>query len=164
MEPKVRMVSPEVLMEQLPELLEEARAVPLVISGNSMRPFLVHGRDTVFLSKITDSPGKGDMVLYRRDNGNFVLHRICHEQEGIYTLAGDAYPVTEPGIRRDQMLAVVTAVRRKGKLLQPGSFWWEFFARVWVRMIPLRLTCLRIYSATAGKIVRKGRRSHDRSA
>ena len=53
-------------------------------------------------------------------------------------MVGDAQTRLEPGIRQDQVLAVVTAVRRKGKLLQKGNFWWDFFEKVWIRMVPLR--------------------------
>ena len=44
------------------------------------------------------------------------------------------------------MLAVVTAVRRKGKLLKQGSFWWDFFEKVWIRMVPLRPAAKAVYS------------------
>lgn len=56
----------------------------------------------------------------------------------------------EKGIRPDQILALVTAVRRKGKLLQPGSFWWDFFEKVWIRMIPLRPGAVAVYAAVTG--------------
>lgn len=145
----VKVLEPEVWMEPLLALLEETDAVPLMISGSSMTPFLVHGRDTVYLSKVQQPPKRGDMILYRRDNGAYVLHRIYGADKNSYTLVGDAQTLLEPGIRPEQVLAVVTAVRRKGKLLQKGSFWWDFFEKVWIRMVPLRpavragYTCLK---------------------
>lgn len=151
MEPNVRVLPPEVLMEQLLGVLEETDTVPLVISGNSMSPFLVHRRDTVYLSKITGPLKRGDMILYRRRNGAYILHRICAVENGTYCLVGDAQTMIEGGIRRDQVLAIVTAVRRKGKLLQKGSFWWDFFEKVWLRLIPYRPRLVRIYSAFFGK-------------
>jgi hypothetical protein len=146
MEPNVKVLPPEVLMEQLPALLEEAPAVPLVITGSSMVPFLVHGRDTVYLSKITAPLKRGDMILYRRSNGMYVLHRILRVEAESYTLLGDAQTDPEPGIRTQQILARVSAVRRKGKLLQNGSFWWEFFAKFWLRAVSLRPALLGLYS------------------
>ena len=134
----VRELDPQVLMPALLALLEETETVPLVISGSSMTPFLVHGRDTVYLSKTTAPLKRGDMILYRRDCGAYILHRIFRSEGDTYTLVGDAQTMLEPGIRSDQVLAVVTAVRRKGKLLKKGSFWWDFFEKVWIRMVPLR--------------------------
>lgn len=150
MERNVRVLPPEVLMEQLLSVLDEAESVPLVISGNSMSPFLVHGRDTVFLSRVSAPLKRGDMILYRRDSGAYVLHRICSVEQDRYALVGDAQTLIEHGIRNDQVLAIVTAVRRKGKLLQRGSFWWDFFEKIWLRMIPFRLLLIRIYSAFRG--------------
>lgn len=145
MEPKLKVEAPEALMGPLLELVEQGETVPLVISGGSMTPFLVHRRDTVYLSKVSRELKKGDMILYRRGGGAYVLHRICAVREGTYDLVGDAQTLIEPGIRHDQVLALVTAVRRKGTLLQKGSFWWDFFERVWIRMIPLRPALMGLY-------------------
>lgn len=146
MEPKLKIVEPEALMTQLPELLEAAPSVPLVISGNSMSPFLVHGRDTVYLSRVDSPLKKGDMILYRRDNGAYILHRICRTEGDRYDLVGDAQVLIERGIRADQVIARVTAVRRKGKLLKRGSFWWEFFEKIWLNLIPLRRQIIGAYA------------------
>ncbi len=146
MEYNLRIVSPELIMEPFLELLEESTAIPLVITGGSMTPFLVHQRDTVYLSKANCPLKRGDMVLYQRDNGRYILHRILRVDGDFYTMLGDAQIHPEPGIRKDQVRAVVTAVRRKEKLLQKGSFWWEFFEKIWIRIVPLRPAIRKTYS------------------
>ncbi|MBR6791188.1 MAG: S24/S26 family peptidase [Oscillospiraceae bacterium] len=138
MENKIRVLPPDVLMEPLLGLVQEGNEVPLVISGNSMSPFLVHGRDTVYLSKLKDKPKKGDIILYRRDSGDYILHRVCKVKGESYSFVGDAQSYIETGIRPDQLLAVVKTVKRKGKIITSGNFWWEFFEKVWINMIPLR--------------------------
>ena len=145
MEHKVKMVDPQELIPSLLELLNDAPSVPLLISGNSMSPFLIHGRDTVYLSRITQPPKVGDMILYRRDNGRYVLHRIYAVHE-TFTMVGDAQTQLETGIRPDQMLAIVTAVCRRGKHLEKGSFWWDFFEKRWIRMVVMRPAVQAIYS------------------
>lgn len=149
MESNAKILSAEELIPSLLELLDKVECVPLVISGSSMAPFLVHNRDTVYLSKIQRPLKRGDMILYRRSNGRYVLHRIYRAGQGTYTLIGDAQTALEQGIFPDQVLALVSTVRRKGKLLQPGSFWWEFFQRVWIRLVPFRPIILAIYSSAA---------------
>ena len=62
--------------------------------------------------------------------------------------------------RPDQVLALVTAVRRKEKLLQPGSFWWNFFEKVRIRVIPLRPGIVAACSALTGAF-RKAETAHD---
>lgn len=145
MEHKVKVIDPQQLIPPLLALLEDTPTVPLLISGNSMSPFLAHGRDTVYLSKITTPPQRGDMILYRRDNGSFVLHRV-YEAGATYTMVGDAQTLLEKGIRPDQMLARVTSVCRKGKMLQKGSFWWDFFEKTWIRMVAARPAVRSAYS------------------
>ena len=140
---KVKVAEPEQIMEPLLGLLEETDAVPLVISGGSMTPFLIHGRDTVYLSRPEGPFRRGDMLLYRRDSGSYVLHRVFRVEGELCTMVGDAQTCLEPGIRRDQILARVSAVRRKGKLLQSGNFWWDFFEKIWIRLVPLRPLLMR---------------------
>jgi hypothetical protein len=145
MEHKVNIMEPEQLIPSLLALLEETDAVPLVITGGSMTPFLVHGRDTVYLSKIATPPKRGDMILYQRDNGRFILHRV-YRVGTTYTMVGDAQTLLETGIRPDQMLARVDTVRRKGKLLRKGNFCWDFFEKVWIRLIPFRSLFRKVYA------------------
>ena len=146
MDPHIRKVAPEELIPELLTLLDQAESVPLTITGSSMTPFLVHGRDTVFLSKVTRPLKKGDMILYQRRNGRYILHRICRVHPDCYDLVGDAQTEIESGIRPEQVLAIVNTVRHKGKILSHGSFWWNFFEGFWLRVIPLRPVIRRVYS------------------
>lgn len=134
------------LLDQYRELLLEVDALPLRVSGNSMAPFLVHNRDTVYLSKIVRPLKVGDIVLYQRRNGTYILHRICKINGDYYYMVGDAQAALEYDIKREQIFGIVCKVERKGKDQKPGCFWWEFFEKIWVRMIPYRPTVTRIYS------------------
>ena len=64
-------------------------------------------------------------------------------------MVGDAQTEPEPGIRPEQIIAIMTAAERKGKRQTPGCFWWEFFEKVWIRMVPIRPAALRIYRAVS---------------
>lgn len=143
----MKIVEPEVLLEEYRTLLREggAAALPLTVSGWSMTPFLIHRRDTVYLSRLTRAPRRGDVLLYQRQNGAYVLHRVYKAESDSLTMLGDAQWLPEPGIREDQIIAIVTRVVRKGTPLAPGSFWWEFFEKVWIRVVPLRRIILRGY-------------------
>ncbi len=139
---------PELLLEEYRKLLQEegVRELPLTITGNSMSPFLIHGRDTVFLSRMTRPARRGDALLYRRDNGAYVLHRVYAVKPEGYTMVGDAQTELEPGIRPDQIIAIVTRVTRKGKDLKPGTFWWNFFETIWLWLFPLRRPIHKLYT------------------
>ena len=148
MERHQRVMQPEILLEEYRRLLkdENITALPLVISGNSMSPFLVHGRDTVYLSRLDRPAKRGDVLLYKRESGAYILHRVYKVEKDSYTMVGDAQTQLEQGIRQDQIIAIMTSALRKGKLQKKGSFWWEFFEKLWIRIIPLRPMLTKIYT------------------
>ena len=142
----MREVDTQEYVSVLKELVEEGHHVSLLISGSSMSPFLIHHRDTIYFKKPDRELKVGDMVFYRRGNGKYIMHRIRRiRPEGFYMI-GDAQTEIEGPLQREQIFGLITAVERKGKRIQPGDFWWEFFARVWLRIIPLRGMISRIYS------------------
>ncbi len=104
-------------------------SVEMTVPGKSMQPTLLDRVSRVRLSGVI-APKRGDMVLYCRDNGKYVLHRIieCNE-DGTYVFCGDAQYQKEPGIRKDQMVAVVTAFSRRGKWISCDDpiyrCWWR---------------------------------------
>lgn len=129
----------------LRELTEEGREVSMLVAGSSMSPFLVHGRDTIYFKKPDRALQKGDMVFYQRSDGRYIMHRICGVKAEGYDIVGDAQQEIERPVRPGQIFAVVTRVKRKGKIEEPGTFWWEFFEHVWIRMIPVRRSIMKLY-------------------
>ena len=61
-----RMIDTETFLAQCRERLNAGETVPLVVTGGSMTPFLVHKRDAVLLSKIDAPVRRGDIILYTR--------------------------------------------------------------------------------------------------
>ena len=147
MESNLRFVDARAYIGMLKGLVEEGKEVSIIVTGSSMNPFLIHQRDTVFFRRPDRPLRRGDIVFYQRDNGQYVLHRIVRVRGDMFDIIGDAQTEIERGVRREQIFALVTKVKRKGKLIRPGDFWWMFFERVWLRMIPLR----RIISVVYGK-------------
>ncbi len=170
----IRTVDTGEYLSMLRELTEEGREVGFRITGSSMNPFLVHLRDTAIFKKPDRPLCRGDIVFYQRDSGQYVCHRIqrvCGRaasrksrdpasaeesqrsavsagfRDGVtYDLIGDNQIETEHGVRPDQIFGLVVRVNRGGKVLTPESFWWKFFARVWIRIVPLRYPIMRIVS------------------
>ena len=145
MEQRTQKVDTTLLLDEYRVLLETVDQLPLLISGNSMSPFLVHGRDTVFLTKVDRHLRRGDIVLYRRKTGAYILHRICAVRGDTFSMVGDAQTEIEHDIEREQIYALVCAAVRKGHRQKPGCFWWAFFEHCWVRLIPVRPILLRVY-------------------
>ena len=131
-------------VSMLRELVEEGREVSMVITGSSMSPFLIHERDTIFFQKPDRKLKRGDMVFYQRVDGQFVMHRIYRVRPNGYDIVGDAQQEIERGVLREQIFALVTKVERKGKMLKPRDFLWEFFAGIWLFVLPIRHVLMRI--------------------
>ena len=122
-------------------LVEEALAAGQTVrfspKGTSMLPFLRQGIDQVELSPLPEKLRKYDLPLYRRDNGQYVLHRIVRVGE-TYTCVGDNQFELEHGVRRDQMIARVTAVIRPRGTAKMTGFAHKLYCRVWHYTRPLR--------------------------
>ena len=118
-------------------LLEGHAHVPVTVAGTSMTPFLDPG-DTVFLELCNGAVEIGDVILFRRTGGQYVLHRVVAVREnGMLELLGDAQLRPEP-VHPTQVRAVVTEARRGEKLLTPHSLRWRFFRGPWQRCRRIR--------------------------
>ena len=99
------------------EVLSSGGEVSFVTAGVSMTPLLRNRCDKVVLIKPESPPRKNDVIFYRRDNGQFVLHRIISEKDGQYVLRGDNQWEKEYGITEKNILAVARGFVRKGKVI-----------------------------------------------
>lgn len=147
----------ESYLSMLSQLLQHDTQAALPVTGSSMVPFLVHGRDQVLLQPPPPALHRGDIALYRRENGHYVLHRVCRTDEnGRYYFVGDAQQVIEGPIAPQQILAAAVQACRKGKWIGPGDFWWDFFASAWLLLRPVRRPILMLYGRLA--LLRRGRK------
>ena len=72
----------EQLLPVIQETLDGGKEFTLPVTGTSMLPLLVQGRDTVVLKKAELPLKKGDLPLYRRKDGTFILQRIVDVRNG----------------------------------------------------------------------------------
>lgn len=143
----VRQINTREYISMLRELTEEGKEVSMTISGNSMSPFLIHARDVICFKKPDRELRRGDMVFYQRKTGQYVMHRIWKVGPDGYYIVGDAQQEIEGPVLREQIFAIITKVRRKGKWIEPGNPWWEFFEHLWIRMLPVRKIFISGYAA-----------------
>lgn len=118
------------MMPVIAEQIAQGHSVRLHPKGTSMLPMLRQGIDSVQLSPLSGRLKKYDLPLYRRDNGQYVLHRILKAGD-TYTCIGDNQYEYEPGIRQDQLLAVVTGFYRGEKYYSVKNFGYKCYCRYW---------------------------------
>jgi hypothetical protein len=111
--------------------------------GRSMRPFLRSGEDLMRIEARGQQRLKaGDVVLYRRKSGKYVLHRIIRVRKEDYLLCGDNCWQLEPGIRDEQILGVLTTRIRSGSSVDVNSFCYRLKVNLWWVIYPVRAAYL----------------------
>ena len=111
---------PKVNMESLLPFIEEAFSrgldFQIPITGTSMNPLLYQNRDFVKIQKPTLPLKKGDIPLYRRKDGAFVLHRVVDIKEnGEYVMCGDNQFILEYGITDANIIGIAKKLIIDGK-------------------------------------------------
>jgi hypothetical protein len=108
----------------------------LTVTGSSMMPMLRNRRDTVVLVP-SGNEKKGDVVLFQRTSGSYVLHRIIKTTEAGYICCGDNQAEQEP-IEKEQLVAVMEGFTRKGKYYDRNAAGYRLYQTVWVELFFLR--------------------------
>ena len=129
-------------MESLAELLavqlDNGGFTRLVVTGNSMYPTLRHRRDAVNLVPVERALRRGDLILYRRENGQFILHRIVSKPKNDrFICCGDNQWEKEP-VTRQQVIAIVDGFVREGKAYAENDRTYRLWVGAWIFVFPLR--------------------------
>jgi len=140
-----KIVNTKEYLDMICSLLDEGqRSVPVPVAGSSMTPFL-HNGDTVYLDRSDGRLKKGDIVLYTRPTGQYVLHRIVKRNaDGSLVMLGDAQTERERLADAGQIHGKVIRAVHRGKLLTSSSLRWQFFATVWIWVRPWRQKLMRL--------------------
>ena len=138
------------------QLLERDGALAYTNKGISMMPLLRQDRDIMIIEKRDPPYKKYDAVLFLRDNGQYILHRIMKVMDGKYYIIGDNCPSGET-VREEQILGVLTGVKRDGKLIRENDRRYRCYVRFWWAIFPLRKGWMRLrpYLGAVRRRVRK---------
>ena len=143
----------EQLLPLIQERLASGESVQFTPQGTSMRPTIYGGRDQVVLSPLPEKLKKYDLPLYRRDDGQFVLHRIVKVAE-TYSCIGDNQFILEEGVPQEWMIALTSGFVRKGKYYSVDSFGYRVYCRLWHWTRPIRYFVLRYGQAILRRLKR----------
>ena len=147
----------EELMPILAAQLETGGRATLVVTGNSMYPTFRNRSDAVYLIPVNRSLKKGDLILYRRESGQYVLHRIVTKpKNGSFFCTGDNQWELE-AVTAAQVLALVDGFVRSGKACREQDRRYRAWVAVWVWLRPVRRPILALGKAF-GRLRRKWKR------
>lgn len=133
-------------IEEWLRLSEEGREIPveITLAGTSMQPLIRMNRDKITIRPLKEEPQVGDIVLFRRADGAFVVHRVYRIGKDSITTLGDNCERPDVAISRAQLLGKVVEIRRGNRTILPGSKEERRFSRIWTRILPVRRVFLHL--------------------
>jgi hypothetical protein len=132
-------------IEEALRLVQKGVTVTFPVTGQSMLPFIIGGKESVILHR----PGLidvGDVVLAWVDGNRYVVHRIIKLDYDRVTLMGDGnVAVTEHCLLKDVKARVTHVVSADNKKRDLYSRWRVRAAKLWYWLRPIRRYLLAIY-------------------
>ncbi len=113
------------------------------VSGTSMMPIIRPGRDLAIIESHQGRYKLKDTVLFKRDNGVYVLHRIKKVRDNDYIIVGDNSYENEP-VRDNQILGILTTIKRNDKAIKITDFWYRVYVSLWTNPVGGRVIVLSI--------------------
>jgi hypothetical protein len=132
-------------IEEALRLVQKGVTVTFPVTGQSMLPFIIGGKESVILHR----PGLiavGDVVLAWVDGNRYVVHRIIKLDYDRVTLMGDGnVKGTEHCLLKDVKARVTHVVSADNKKRDLYSRWRVRAAKLWYWLRPIRRYLLAIY-------------------
>ena len=133
------------VIEEAVRLVQKGVTVTFPVTGQSMLPFIIGGKESVILHR----PGLiavGDVVLAWVDGNRYVVHRIIKLDYDRVTLMGDGNVKGTEHCRLNDIKARVThVVSADNKKRDLYSRWRVRAAKLWYWLRPIRRYLLAIY-------------------
>lgn len=127
----------DMLMHRDLESLKEGKVVAIMPQGISMLPFIVGGKDQVYLLR-KDQVVVGDIVLVEY-KGRHILHRVYAIDNEKVILMGDGNLEGTEEVTEGEIMGTVVEIVRKGRRRKPGKAWF------WRHSLPLRRYLLKMH-------------------
>lgn len=132
------------MVKKMEDILSETGELFTTASGVSMLPCIRPKRDMLHLVKPRKGIRQFDVILYKRKDGSYILHRVMKVQEGSYVLCGDNQWVLEHGITDEQVLGVLRGFYRGKKYVDcQENYLYHLYVKLWCFSLGIRRWILR---------------------
>ena len=125
------------------EEIERSGKIIYTNVGDSMMPLIKQGRDVLVISKPNGRLKRYDVPLYKRDSGQYVLHRILEVRENDYVICGDNRWKKEYGITDRHIIGVLTGIIRDGREIPVTDRQYRLYVHLWCDFFPVRAWMIR---------------------
>lgn len=107
------MIKVKVFYPLILEAFKEGKSFSFPVKGTSMQP-LLHTNDVVTIIP-KDDYSVGDIVLFKRNEEIFVLHRIIKKYDSMFDIVGDHQTGIEKAVRLENIVGCVISYTKKGE-------------------------------------------------
>lgn len=142
---EIEQLSEQLYFSDIEELVSSGHSVKIPIQGNSMYPFLIEGRDHVSIKK-DGTISKGDIILVKTPEHQYILHRVYNISHDKYILMGDRNLHILEVCMKKNIIGKVYEIERNGKKINPYSFSEKIKATVWRTLRPVRRYLINLLS------------------
>ena len=126
----IKKTEAQTLMAMALPMIEAGKQVKLTVTGFSMYPLVSSRRDAVLLAK-ADTLSVGDVPLFQRADGSYILHRIVAKKDGAFAAMGDYETEREYPVKEEQVVAKAIGFYRKGTYIDCKSFSYRAYSFFW---------------------------------
>ena len=126
------------------------------VKGVSMLPTLRENRDRVIIEVPKGELQKGDLVLYIRFDGAYVLHRIIEVGANEYLIRGDNTYVNEH-VPKENVIGIVTHILQGEKVLDMSDPAYQTYVANLNRTYPFRKKLWQLRKSISQVLSKKGR-------
>ena len=135
-------------MNNIERSIKELGYAVVPITGTSMLPLLKEGRDLVELESCSQERlKKGNVVLYKKNDGTLVLHRIIKtENREFFTVLGDHQFNNDERVNNNQIIAVACGFFIKGRYVNEKTRWYRLYKKIWLCNLNFRRIILAVLS------------------
>ena len=133
-------------MNNIERSIKELGYAVAPIAGTSMMPLLKEGRDRVELKPYCQERlKKGDVVLYKKNDGTLVLHRIIKTENGeFFTVLGDHQFNNTERVTKNQIIAVACGFFIKGRYVTEKTRRYRLYKKIWLCNLNFRRIILAV--------------------
>ncbi len=128
-------------IEEWHELAADGTKIPVsfIIDGDSMRPLMRKGKDKVTAVPVYRKLKKGDIVLFARNDGVYICHRVWEIKGETVATIGDACYGFDTPMHISQVWGIVTKKEKNGKAAKLDSALSRAYGRLWMSLRWLRI-------------------------
>ncbi len=111
--------------------------------GDSMYPLLLTRRDHVVIKSIGEKKlKKYDIPLYKRPDGQYVLHRIIKLDDDFYYTRGDNRCGLEK-VPKEWVIGYTEKIYHDKKYIESNDFGYKVYVQIWCTIYPLRWVAMK---------------------